>query len=144
MLIRPRRIRVICGVAAAAVLVVFTTVGIGLNGSTGEGQALFRRGDQVAMIGLGLLGALAILAFVRPRVAADGHGIRVRNLVGRYELPWAAVQAVRFDHGSPWASLELRDDETVQVMAVQAIDKQYALDGVRALRRLLDESRALG
>jgi Bacterial PH domain len=44
---------------------------------------------------------------------------------------------VRFDRGSPWASLELRDDDVVQVMAVQVMDKEYAVDAVRALRHLL-------
>jgi hypothetical protein len=134
--LRPRRIRLVCGAAAAAVLVVFTAVGTALRGPTGEGSAAFRPGDQVAMIGLGVLAALAILAFTRPRVEADARGIRVRNLVGGYDLPWDAVRAVRFDRGSPWASLELRDDDVVQVMAVQVIDKEYALDAVRALRGL--------
>jgi hypothetical protein len=140
--LRPRRIRVVCGVAAAAVLAVFTAVGTGLRGSTGEGSAVFRPGDQVAMICLGVLAALAILAFTRPRVEADARGIRIRNLVGGYDLPWEVVRAVRFDRGSPWASLELRDDEVVQLMAVQVMDKQYALDAVRALRRLLAEAQA--
>jgi hypothetical protein len=134
--LRPRRIRLVCGAAAAAVLIVFTTVGIALRGSTGEGDAVFRPGDQVAMIGLGVLAALAILAFTRPRVEADARGIRVRNLVGGFDLPWEVVRAVRFDRGSPWASLELRDDDVVQVMAVQVMDKEYALDAVRALRSL--------
>jgi hypothetical protein len=140
--VRPRRIRVICGIAAAAVLAVFTAVGTALRGSTGGGPAVFRPGDQLAMIGLGVLAALAILAFTRPRVEADERGIRVRNLVSGYDLPWEVVRAVRFDRGSPWASLELRDDEMVQVMAVQVIDKEYALDAVRALRRLLAAAQA--
>jgi hypothetical protein len=134
--LRPRRIRLICGVAAAAILVVFTAVGTALRGSTGEGSATFRSGDQAAMIGLGVLAALAILAFTRPRVEADQRGIRVRNLIGGYDLPWEVIRAVRFDRGSPWASLELRDDDVVQVMAVQVMDKEYALDAVRTLRRL--------
>jgi Bacterial PH domain len=134
--LRPRRIRVICGAAAAAVLVVFSAVGTALRGSTGEGAAVFRPGDQLAMIGIGVLAALAILAFTRPRAEADERGIRIRNLVGGYDLPWDVVAAVRFDRGSPWASLELRDDEVVQVMAVQVMDKEYAVEAVRALRRL--------
>lgn len=133
---RPRRIRLICVAAAGAVLVVFTTVGLALRGPTGEGSAVFRPGDRAAMIGLGVLGAAAILAFMRPRVDADGWGIRIRNLIGGHDLPWEVVRAVRFDRGSPWASLELHDDDVVQVMAVQVIDKGYALDAVRALRRL--------
>ena len=88
------------------------------------------------MIGLGVLVALGILLFTRPRVDADAHGIRVRNLIGGYELPWSVVRAVRFDRGSPWAALELDDDDLVSVMALQATDKEYAVEGVRALRAL--------
>jgi PH (Pleckstrin Homology) domain-containing protein len=134
--LRPRRIRVICAVAAVAVLAVFAAVGTALRGSTGTGPAAFRPGDQLAMIGLGVLGALAIMAFTRPRVEADRHGIRIRNLISGYDLPWDVVRAVRFDRGSPWASLELSDDEVVPVMAVQVMDKQYAVDAVQALRRM--------
>ena len=63
------------------------------------------------MIGLGLLIGLGILAFTRPRVRADADGIKIRNVVGSYDLPWSVVRAVRFDRNSPWATLELYDDE---------------------------------
>jgi hypothetical protein len=135
--LRPRKVRVACWVAAGAVVVVFSLIATALRGSTGEGTAVFRSGDQAAMIVLGVLAALGILVFTRPRVEADGRGIRIRNLVGGYDLPWEVVRAVRFDRGSPWASLELQDDDTVSVMALQAVDKEYAVDGVRALRSLL-------
>ena len=133
---RPRRIRWVAGISAAAVALLFTALGLGLHGTTGDTMGTYQRGDQVAMIGLGLLIGLGILAFTRPRVAADADGVRVRNVVGGYDLPWAAVRAVRFDRNSPWASLEMLDDDTVPVHALQAADKQYALEGVRALRAL--------
>ena len=124
---------------AGAVVVIFTAVGIGLHGATDGGAGVFHTSDQIAMIGLGLLGAAGILLFTRPRVSADARGIRVRNLVGGYDLPWEVVRSIRFDRGAPWASLELRDDDIVAVMAVQATDKQYAVTAVRALRALLAE-----
>ncbi len=46
------------------------------------------------------------------------------------------VRAVRFDRNSPWAQLELHDDEQVSIHALQAADKEYAVDGVRTLRAL--------
>jgi hypothetical protein len=134
---RPRRIRWVAGIAAVAVVVLFTAVSFGLHGSAGfENSGQFRRGDQAAMIGLGVLIALGILAFTRPRVSADADGIKIRNVVGRYELPWSVVRAVRFDRHSPWATLELYDDEQVSLHALQAADKEYAVDGVRTLRQL--------
>ncbi len=142
---RPRKARVVCWVAAALVVVVFSAVATGLRGSTGEGRGVFQAGDQLAMVGLGLLGALAILMFTRPRVEADARGVRVRNVIGSYDLPWEVVRAVRFNRGAPWATLDLQDDDVVAVMAVQAADKEYAVEVVRGLRALLEaHQRNLG
>jgi PH (Pleckstrin Homology) domain-containing protein len=140
---RPQRIRWVAAIAAAVVVVFFTAISFGLKGSTGfEGAGQFERGDQAAMIGLGVLIGLGILSLCRPRVIADADHVRIRNVVGGYDLPWGAVRAVRFDRNSPWAQLELLDDEQVSVPALPAIDKDYAVDGVRALRAL--HSAAVG
>ena len=134
---RPRRIRWVAGSLAAAVVVLFTAVSFGLRGSAGfENSGQFQRGDQAAMVGLGVLIGLGILAFTRPRVSADADGIKIRNVIGGYELPWSVVRAVRFDRQSPWATLELYDDEQVSLHALQAADKEYAVDGVRTLGAL--------
>ncbi|GIG58980.1 membrane protein [Longispora fulva] len=131
----PYRVKFVCWTAAAAVAVIFTVVAVGLRGQS-EGVAVFGVGDQVAMIGLGLLGATAILWFTRPRVEADADGIRIRNLFGSYDLPWDLVREIQFDAGNSWASLELVDDEVVAIMAVQAADKGRAVAAVRGLRAL--------
>jgi len=127
---RPKRIRWVAGVSAAAVAILFTVLSFGLHGATGTGPGTFQRGDQAAMIGLG------ILAFCRPRVIAGAEGIQIRNVIGGYDLPWSVVRAVRFDRNSPWAQLDLQDDEQVSVHALQAADKDYAVEGVRTLRAL--------
>ena len=134
--VRPRKTRWVCGIAAVTVFVIFAAVSTALTGRT-EGGGVFHRSDQVAMVILGALLAAGIMCFARPRVRADEHGVRVRNIIGGYELPWEVVRAVRFSRHSPWASLELADDDEVTLMAIQAADKDYALDAVRALRRLL-------
>ncbi|GGJ86734.1 hypothetical protein GCM10010123_15420 [Pilimelia anulata] len=134
--LRPQRARLVCRLAAAAVLLVFAGVATVLRRPVNSAEAAFGVADQVAMVLLGLLGAAGILALTRPRVVADATGIRVRNLVGGYALPWSVVRAVRFRSGAPWASLELHDDDLLPMMAVQAVDKQYAVDGLRALRAL--------
>jgi hypothetical protein len=134
---RPKRVRWVAGIAAGGVVILFTALSFGLHGSTGfDNSGSFERGDQSAMIGLGVLIGLGILAFTRPRVRADADGIKIRNVVGGYELPWSVVRAVRFDRNSPWATLDLHDDEQVSVHALQAADKEYAVEGVRALRAL--------
>ena len=133
---RPRRIRWVAAISAAAVAILFTVLSFGLHGATGQGPGQFARGDQAAMIGLGILIGLGIMALARPRVQADADGVRVRNVIGGYELPWSVVRAVRFDRNSAWATLELLDDETVPIHALQAADKEYAVDGVRTLRAM--------
>jgi hypothetical protein len=134
---RPKKIRWVAGATAAGVLVLFTGISFGLHGSSGfDNSGQFERGDQTAMIGLGILIALGILAFCRPKVTADAEHIVIRNVVGGYDLPWSVVRAVRFDRNSPWAQLELHDDEQVSIHALQATDKDYAVDGVRTLRAL--------
>ncbi|WP_033341069.1 PH domain-containing protein [Catenuloplanes japonicus] len=139
--LRPQRVRVVCYVAAVAVLAVFTLVGVGLSGRMNQQQTtVFHLGDQIAMIGLGVLAAIGVLWFTRPRVEADAQGVRVRNLAGAYQLPWEVVRSIRFDQHSPWAFLELADDESVAMLAVQTADKDYAVQGVRALRALHHEA----
>jgi PH (Pleckstrin Homology) domain-containing protein len=141
---RPRKATAIARVMAGAVVVIFTVIGVALHGKTDAGTGVFGRGDQVAMIGLGILGAAGILLFTRPRVEADARGIRVRNVIGGYELPWEVVRSIQFGRGAPWATLELQDDDLVSVMAVQAADKQYALATVRSLRLLLAAHQSAG
>ncbi|MFR9776186.1 PH domain-containing protein [Micromonospora sp. MS34] len=134
--VRPRRIRLVCWASAVALVVVFSAVATSLRGSLGDGYGTFQRGDQLAMVGLGVFGALGILLFTRPRVVADAKGVRVRNVIGSYELPWEVIRGVRFDRGAPWASLELHDDDLLPMVALQAADKERAVEAVRALRRL--------
>ncbi|WP_238011471.1 PH domain-containing protein [Dactylosporangium sp. AC04546] len=138
---RPQRARIIAYVLAAVVVVVFTLIAFGLHGKTGDGPGYFQRGDQAAMIGLGLCAAAGILLMTRPRVVADERGVRVRNIIGSYDLPWEVVRAVTFGRGAPWLTLDLEDDERVAVMAVQMADKDYAVQAARSLRALHSASR---
>jgi hypothetical protein len=132
----PRRLRIICAVAAAIVVAAMVVVGLLLK-STATGVVTFRTSDQVAMIGLGVLLGAGILLLGRSRVDADEHGIRVRNILGRHELPWSVVRAVRFDRNSAWASLLLTNDDELAVLAIQAGDRMRAVRAVEGLRALL-------
>ena len=142
MTFRPQKTRKVCFVLAAVVVVFFTGVGTALTGRVDTGEGVFHTSDQIAMIVLGLLAALAILAFARPRVTADAAGVRIRNVIGGYELPWEVVRGIRFERGNPWVTLELEDDDVVAIMAIQAADKEYAVTAARALRTLLLAHRA--
>jgi Bacterial PH domain len=141
---RPRRIRRVCWVLAPVVVIVFSVLATVLARPVGEGGGVFGPSDRVAMIALGVLVALGILVFTRPKVTADRAGVKIQNVIGGYELPWEVVRSVRFERGNPWLSLELHDDDVVAVMAIQAADKEYAVAGARALRALLAEHQRGG
>lgn len=134
LVVRPRRALMVCSVLAVALLAVFVVVAVLLrNGNTG---VHFQRSDQAAMIGIGILLACGVMLFAIARVRADEEGIEVRNVVITRRFAWSEVLSVSFPDGASWARLELPDDEYHAVMAVQAVDRDRAVEAVRALRKL--------
>lgn len=138
--VRPRRLVLVCRSAAVLVVVVFGVLALLLPRGSGGGQQ-FGPPDQIAFFGLGLLLAAAVLLLTRARVRAGEQGVWVRNPFGERFFPWGVVVAVRLDDGSPWAQLELQDDETVALLALQANDRERAVNAVLELRVLLRRSR---
>jgi hypothetical protein len=138
--VRPRRLLVVCRLAGAVLITVFAVVAYLLPRGTAGGEQ-FGPPDQVAFFLIGVLLAAAVLQFTRVRVVADSRGVRVRNYVGEKFVPWQVVAGVRLDDGSPWASLDLHDDDTIALLAVQANDGARAVEVVVALRELLAASR---
>jgi Bacterial PH domain len=137
----PRRMRVACEVTAAVVFAVMVGVALALKNTT-DTVVHFRTSDQVALVVLGALLGGGVLLLGRSRVDADADGVRVRNILGRHELSWSSVRAVRFDRQSPWASLLLTNDDELSVLAVQATDKERAVRAVEGMRALLAAARA--
>lgn len=135
----PRRTRQTCVVMAILVVAGFAVIGALLKQST-AGTA-FHTSDQFAMIGLGVIIAAGVLSLARPRVYADAERIRIRNIVMSHDLRWQVVEAVRFDDGASWASLDLHDDEQVAILAIQAVDKARAVEAVHGLRALHEASQ---
>lgn len=136
---RPVRLRRLCVVLAAAVVLVFALIAVLLRSA--DTGASFGAADQVSIFGLGLAVAAGVLVLARPTLEADERELRIRNVIGRHVLPWSAVRAVRFRDNTPWATLDLVDDEQVSLMAVQAADGERTVEVVRALRDLLERSR---
>lgn len=142
LVLRPRRLLVVCRAAGVTLLVVFGVVAYLLPRGSAGGQQ-FGRGDQIAFFLIGALLSWAVLQFTRVRVIADERGLQVRNYAGEKHVPWQVVAGVRLDEGSPWASLDLHDDDTIALLAVQANDGDRAVAAVLALRQLLAASRSL-
>ncbi|GAB4082795.1 PH domain-containing protein [Modestobacter muralis] len=137
----PRLVRMVVAAVALAIVVVTAVIVLRLPSSS-VGVVAFGPVDQVAMFGLGLLVAAAVLWLGRPRVDANEHGIRVRNIATGQELSWFEVAAVRFEEKSSWATLSLRNGDELSVVALQAWDGQRTLTAVRGLRSLLAAHQA--
>jgi hypothetical protein len=91
----------------------------------------------VAMALLGLVIAGVVLLFARPRLRVGPSGLSVRNLLGDRLIQWSDTVGVSFPAGSRWARIDLPDDEYVPVMAIQAVDKDRAVEAMDTVRSLL-------
>jgi Bacterial PH domain len=134
VVVRPRKTMIVAVVAAVAVLTLFVVVAVLLR--TADTGVYFRLADQIAMVAIGALIAGGVLLLARPRVRADGDGIEVRNVLVTRTLPWEVVERVAFPDGASWARLELIGDDYLPVLAIQAVDGQRAVDGIRRVRAL--------
>ena len=132
--VRPRKTaRYAIGVAVLLV-VLFSVVGALLR--TSATGVYFRAADQVAMVLFGFLLAGLVLLLTRPRLRVNASGVDVRNGLGEKHIDWDLVQGLSFPDGAAWARIELPDDEYVPVLAIQANDKQHAVEAVQAFRAL--------
>ena len=119
--------------AAAVIFAVHVIVGVLLKISS--------TGVQVAIALLGAVIAGAVLLFARPRLRVGASGVAVRNLFGYRLIPWSDVVGVTFPRGARWARVDLPDDEYIPVMAIQAVDKERAVEAMDNVRGLLARYR---
>ncbi|WP_108924199.1 PH domain-containing protein [Mycobacterium montefiorense] len=125
----------------AAFLIAAAHIAVGLLLKMSSSGVIFQTADQVAMALLGLVIAGVVLLFARPRLRVGAPGLSVRNLLGDKVVPWSEVVGVSFPAGSRWAHIDLPDDEYIPVMAIQAVDKDRAVDAMDAVRSLLARYR---
>lgn len=126
---------------AAAFLIAAVHIVVGLLLKMKSSGVIFQTSDQVAMAVLGLIIASCVLLFARPRLRVGPPGIAVRNLLGYRLVPWSEVVDVSFPAGHRWARIDLPDDEYIPVMAIQAVDKDRAVDAMDTVRSLLARYR---
>ncbi len=139
--IRPHLAPYFAYAAAALILIAHVTVGVLLKvGSTG---VIFRTADQVAIALLGVVIAAVVLMFARPRLRAGASGMAVRNLLGDKMIPWSEVVAISFPQGARWARVDMPDDEYIPIMAIQAVDKDRAVDAMDRVRDVLERYKGL-
>jgi hypothetical protein len=126
---------------AAAFLIATVHIVAGLLLKTQSSGVIFQTADQVALALLGLVLAAAVLLLARPRLRVGPAGLSVRNMLGDRLIPWSDTVGVSFPVGSRWARIDLPDDEYVPVMAIQAVDKNRAVDAMDTVRALLARYR---
>lgn len=135
LVVRPYWTRIVVWVMSVLLVAAMVAVGLLLKQSN-SGTVTFQTSDQVAMIGFGVLAAAAMLVLTRPYLKADERGVEIRNLGGVIRLPWQVIRSVRFSGATPWATLELADDDTISVLAIQEVDRFRAVRAIEALREL--------
>ena len=125
----------------AAFVIVAAHVTVGLLLKIRSSGVIFQTADQVAIALLGVVIAGVLLLFARPRLRVGAPGVAVRNLFGYRLIPWSDVVDVSFPRGARWARVDLPDDEYIPVMAIQAVDKDRAVEAMDSVRELLARYR---
>ncbi|WP_027499692.1 PH domain-containing protein [Rhodococcus sp. UNC363MFTsu5.1] len=128
-----RSARYAMAVAAVFVLVFIVLAVLLRSSATG---VYFRLIDQLAMVGIGGILAGGALLLTRPRLRANAEGVSVRNAFTERFVEWDLVRGLTFPDGAAWARIELPDDEYIPVMAIQANDREHAVNSVRKFREL--------
>ena len=128
-------------VYAAAFIIAAAHIAVGFLLKIRASGVIFQTSDQVAMAVLGLVIAGVVLLFARPRLRVGPAGMSVRNLLGDRLIGWQDIVGVSFPVGNRWARIDLPDDEYIPVMAIQAVDKDRAVDAMDTVRSLLARYR---
>lgn len=123
---------------AAAFVIVAAHIAVGFLLKIKSSGVIFQTADQVAFVVLGVILAGLVLLFTRPRLRVGKSGLSVRNLLGDRLVAWPDVVGVSFPTGARWARVDLPDDEYIPLMAIQAVDKDRAVDAMDAVRALVE------
>lgn len=126
---------------AAAFVIAAAHIVVGMLLKIKSSGVIFHTSDQVAIAVLGLVIAGVLVLFARPRLRVGPAGLSVRNLLGDRLVRWSEVVGVSFPVGSRWARIDLPDDEYIPLMAIQAVDKERAVDAMDTVRSLLSRYR---
>lgn len=135
---RPRLMR--RAAVAVAVLIAAAGIVVAILNSRSSG-AYMRAADQIAWGGLAVLIAAGILILTRPRLRVGPAGLLVRNVMEDRLIAWADVVDVSFPPGKRWARVDLEAHEYVPVVAIQSVDRQYAVAAMDTVREAMARYR---
>jgi len=131
---RPRAMRRAAVVTALVISVTGVVVAALDSYSSG---AYMRVWDQIAWGGLAVLIAAGVLILTRPRVRVGPAGLLVRNVLEDKLIPWQDVVDVSFPPKKRWARVDLDSNEYVPVVAIQSVDRQYAVTAMDTVREAM-------
>lgn len=140
VVITPKRTPKVAYIVAGLIAVI--GIGVALPLKSSHTGAIFRTADQIAIAGLAVVIAGAVLLLTRPRLKVGPAGLLVRNVIDDRLIPWSDVVDVTFPRGKRWARLNLEHDEYVPVLAIQTADRERAVDAMDAVRTLGERYRA--
>jgi hypothetical protein len=135
---RPRTMR--RGAVATAGVIAVAGVVVAVLGNRSAG-AYMRVWDQIAWGGLALLIAAGVLILTRPRVRVGPAGSLVRNVMEDKLIPWGDVVDVSFPPRKRWARVDLDSNEYVPVVAIQSVDREYAVTAMDTVRESMARYR---
>jgi hypothetical protein len=120
-----------------AAVVFLTFIVIALVMKQANAGASFGDKDQVGTVVVGLILGGLFLMLTRPAVVADAEAVRLRSFLGGWRVvPWDVILRVEFPSSVRFARLVLPGEETLAIYAVQRLDREYAVEAMRGLRRL--------
>jgi hypothetical protein len=134
----PHRMSLVAYGVAASIAITGVVVAVINNEASG---AYLRPADQVAMGGIALLLAGAVLLLTRPRLKVGPSGLAVRNILEYRVIPWVDVVDFSFPPGRRWARVDLAAHEYQPVAAVQLVDRERAVTAMDTVRDLMDRYR---
>ena len=140
--VRPHLVRVIAIISTIALCAMFA---IGWLLLPAEIRALFTVSQLLTLLGVLALFVFGLVALGSSYVRADATGLRIRNGLRAYAVPWSHVHKIILRPGDPWALLLMMpadgrpfeadfDAEKRQLMGIQAVDGRLAKAAVNELR----------
>lgn len=130
--IRPRWGTRVPWAMAVIVLAAFVTAAITIPGTE------WMITDRIFLAGLGVVIAWFLTRFGRIEARPSSQGLLIRNLFTSHEVAWAQILHLQFGGGSPWASIDTDQAQTIAIMAIQKSDGAFATDQAGRLAALIE------
>ncbi|QDP97334.1 PH domain-containing protein [Microlunatus elymi] len=136
MVCYPRKLRIVGGAFAAALLAVAVLGWFALPQHLRDQFTVF----QILTLLVFLAAIIAVIAMVALSVVrADAEVVTVRNGIRTHRLAWRQVHAVIYRQGDPWPTLLVGDPDDPHrqlVLGIQRTDGDRSVRAVTALREL--------